>query len=143
MNSSMKNLFISKNLSIQNPIILNNYSIQNIIISPSNLTYEKIDNNKKHITNPKSNISSTTPIKGYLSGNIPICYEQKNLNRNITPIAKFKTQAKFDIINLDYMNYLSTTQKNIKKYPKILFLEKKLVKLNILIFINMLKKFIK
>ena len=124
MTSSMKNIFKSKNLSIQNPIILNNYSIQNIIISPSNLTYEKLDFDKKHISNPKSTISSTTPIKGYLSGIIPIYFEQKNFNRNITPLTKFKTQAKFDIINLDDMNYLSTTEQNIKIYPKILSITK-------------------
>ena len=122
MTSSMKNLFISKNLSIQNPIILNNYSIQNIIISPSNLTYEKIDYNKKHIANPKSSISSTTPIKGYLSGIIPLCYEQKNINRNKTPISKFKTQAKFDVINLDDMNY--TVGQYTNQCPQILSITK-------------------
>ena len=124
MTSSMKNIFINNNLSIQNPIILNNYSIQNIIISPSNLTYEKIDYNKKHIASPKSAVSSTTPIKGYLSGIIPICFEHKNLNRNITPITKFKTQTKFDIINLEDINYLPTTEQNIKKYPKIISITK-------------------
>ena len=123
MTSSMKNLFITKKISIQNPLILNNYSIQNIIISPTNLTYEKIDY-KNQNANYKSCNSSITPINGYLNGIIPIYFDQKNLNRNITPIIKFKTQAKFDVINLDDINYLSTAGKNIKRYPKILSIAK-------------------